>query len=596
MKRKPLKRVFSVVCAAVLVLSIPAGAYAEMYCLEQGSVEVTANESGQYVTQADAGYFDVAQTTETVITQTDSQPTDNTVTITAEGGATAEVTLDNVNIDASSTPKNDAKAAVSTNADDDSNVVIELDGDNVLKGGDGRAALETTSGSVTIQDETGEAGSLDATGGAYAAGIGGRFLGDGDVTINGGTIDARGGSNAAGIGGGAGDWIYWTEGTVIPDTEFLRHSDKYYGIPHESGDGHGVGKVTINGGKVTATSGYMAQGVGGGTGGEGDVSITGGEITTKASPTTPNGTKRTSSSSYEGGIGGGWMKDGTVSISGGKVTSAGVIGNNVDISGGEIEALNGIGGSGAYHKNPKYGGEYQGRCDVVIRGGKVTATGSDKAAIGGSKDSRYIDKENIIICEDAEVNIILKNQYSKGIGGSDEANVNTDCLFTTGSIDGVHGTVTAHDYGDWTQCDDGTEHRSCARCGLEQVRGQQDVKPGGEDKDGGQSEKAAHPAADEDAFLTLYTVTDLDGKDIEFTIAEADGALTITVDDSAAVLSVYMPKLLMQYGVQSMTLVTDKQETTVALADYEDYAPPIVLTHDGAARTLTAGGEALDLN
>lgn len=595
MKRKPLKRIFSVVCAAVLVLSIPAGAYAEVYDLAQGSMEVTANESGQYVTQADAGYFDVAQTTETVITQTDGQPTDNTVTITAEGGATAEVTLDNVNIDASSTPKSDAKAAVSTNADDDSNVVIELDGDNVLKGGEGRAALETTSGSVTIQDETGEAGSLDATGGAYAAGIGGRFLGDGDVTINGGTIDARGGSNAAGIGGGAGDWIYWTEGTVVPDTEFLRHNDKYYGFPHESGDGHGVGKVTINGGKVTATSGYKAQGIGGGTGGEGDVSITGGEITTKASPTTPNGTKRTSSTSYEGGIGGGWMKDGTVSISGGKVTSAGVIGNNVDISGGEIEALNGIGGSGAYYENPKCEGEYQGRCDVVIRGGKVTATGSDEAAIGGSKYS-HIDKENIIICEDAEVNIILNSQYSKGIGGSDEANVNTDCLFTTGSIDGVHGTVTAHDYGDWTQCDDGTEHRSCARCGLEQVRGQQDGKPDDEDKDGGQSAKAARPAADEDAFLTIYTVTDLDSKDVEFTAVGADGALTITVNDSAAVLSVYMPKLLMQYGVQSMTLATDKQETTIVLADYEDYAPPIVLTHDGTTRTLTADGETLNLN
>ena len=592
MKRKPLKRVFSVVCAAVLVLSIPAGAYAEMYYLEQGSVEVTANESGQYVTQADAGYFDVAQTTETVITQTDGQPTDNTVTITAEGGATAEVTLDNVNIDASSTPKNDAKAAVSTNADDDSNVVIELDGDNVLKGGDGRAALETTSGSVTIQDETGEAGSLDATGGAYAAGIGGRFLGDGDVTINGGTIDARGGSNAAGIGGGTGDWIYWLEGTVIPDTEFLRHSDKFYGFPHESGDGHGVGKVTINGGKVTATGGNRAQAIGGGCGGEAEISITGGEVTAKRAPL---GGAFSSSAWFEGGIGGGWMKDGTVSFSGGKVTSAGVIGNNVDISGGEIEALNGIGGSGAYYENPKCEGEYQGRCDVVIRGGKVTATGSDEAAIGGSKYS-HIDKENIIICEDAEVNIILKNQYSKGIGGSDEANVNTDCLFTTGSIDGVHGTVTAHDYGDWTQCDDGTEHRSCARCGLEQVRGQQDVKPGGEDKDGGQSEKAAHPATDEDAFLTLYTVTDMDGRDIEFTAAEDSGALTITVDGSAAVLSVYMPKLLMQYGVQSMTLVTDKQETTIVLADYEDYVPPIVLTHDGAARTLTAGGEALDLN
>lgn len=592
MKRKPLKRVFSVVCAAVLVLSIPAGAYAEMYYLEQGSVEVTANESGQYVTQADAGYFDVAQTTETVITQTDGQPTDNTVTITAEGGATAEVTLDNVNIDASSTPKRDAKAAVSTNADDDSNVVIELDGDNVLKGGEGRAALETTSGSVTIQDETGEAGSLDATGGAYAAGIGGRFLGDGDVTINGGTIDARGGSNAAGIGGGVGDWIYWTEGNVVTNSEIARHH-QIGPFPYDSGDGHGVGKVTINGGKVTATGGNRAQAIGGGCGGEAEISITGGEVTAKRAPL---GGEFSSSAWFEGGIGGGWMKDGTVSISGGKVYSEGVIGNNVDISGGEVDARGSIGGPGAYYENPKCEGEYQGRCNVVIRGGKVTARMSGNAAIGAGWDNtRHIDKENIIICEDAEVKV-THGAYYNGIGGSDEANVNTDCLFTTGSIDGVHGTVTAHDYGDWTQCGDGTEHRSCARCGLEQVRGQQDVKPGGEDKDGGQSEKAAHPAADEDAFLTLYTVTDLDGKDIEFTIAEADGALTITVDDSAAVLSVYMPKLLMQYGVQSMTLVTDKQETTVALADYEDYAPPIVLTHDGAARTLTAGGEALDLN
>lgn len=591
MKRKPLKRVFSVVCAAVLVLSIPAGAYAEMYYLEQGSVEVTANESGQYVTQADAGYFDVAQTTETVITQTDGQPTDNTVTITAEGGATAEVTLDNVNIDASSTPKNDAKAAASTNADEDSNVVIELDGDNVLKGGDGRAALETTSGSVTIQDETGEAGSLDATGGAYAAGIGGRFLGDGDVTINGGTIDARGGSNAAGIGGGTGDWIYWLEGNVVTNSEIARHY-QIGPFPYDSGDGHGVGKVTINGGKVTATGGNRAQAIGGGCGGEAEISITGGEVTAKRAPL---GGAFSSSAWFEGGIGGGWMKDGTVSISGGKVYSEGVIGNNVDISGGEVDARGSIGGSGAYYENPKCEGEYQGRCNVVIRGGKVTARRYGNAAIGAGWDTRDIDKENIIICEDAEVKV-THGAYYNGIGGSDEANVNTDCLFTTGSIDGVHGTVTAHDYGDWTQCDDGTEHRSCARCGLEQVRGQQDVKPGGEDKDGGQSEKAAHPAADEDAFLTLYTVTDLDGKDIEFTIAEADGALTITVDDSAAVLSVYMPKLLMQYGVQSMTLVTDKQETTIVLADYEDYVPPIVLTHDGAARTLTAGGEALDLN
>ena len=97
------------------------------------------------------------------------------------------------------------KAALSVQGD--GNVEIELDGNNELKSGKGRAGLEKTStGTLTLKDDNKEAGSLMATGGMSGAGIGGGFQGNGEnITITGGTVTATGGESGGAIdGGGAG--------------------------------------------------------------------------------------------------------------------------------------------------------------------------------------------------------------------------------------------------------------------------------------------------------------------------------------------------------------------------------------------------------
>ncbi len=238
-----LKKLFSTVIVMVLLVCyVPALAFAEEYDLSQGSIEVSADESGQYVSQVDAGFVNVTQTSPTIISQSDSEtPTQNTISISATGGATAEVTLDGVNIDESGTGNNyngeGAVTAVSVSPDEDSTVIIELDGENTVKSGRGHAGVENNDSNLVIQDENKVSGSLDATGGAYAAGIGGGYAKDGsNITINSGTVNASCGAESAGIGGGR--------------------------------NGNGT-NITINGGKVTAT-GQAGAGIGGGLKGKGD--------------------------------------------------------------------------------------------------------------------------------------------------------------------------------------------------------------------------------------------------------------------------------------------------------------------------------------
>ena len=120
------------------------------------------------------------------------------------------LTLKDVKIDVSDTGgdnfefEDDQRGKAALSVQGKGNVEIELDGNNELKSGKGRAGLEKTStGTLTLKDDNKEAGSLTATGGYNGAGIGG---GNGDgaenITITGGTVTATGGSSGAGIGGG----------------------------------------------------------------------------------------------------------------------------------------------------------------------------------------------------------------------------------------------------------------------------------------------------------------------------------------------------------------------------------------------------------
>ena len=240
------KRFVSTLLALLLICGLPLSAFAEEYDLAQGSVTVNATESGQTVTHgSNAAVPDNAP----VITQS-TATTSNTITITAEenatanvtiqdvnivisdpvdapedhsgqaavtidvaDGASANVTLDGVNIDVSGTGKygNTAysgEAAVQITGNGD--VTLELDGKNTLQGGNNRAAVEKNTtddsgkGELTITDENEIHGSLEATGGIYGAGIGGGREGDGsNITITGSAeVTAKGGDGGAGIGGG----------------------------------------------------------------------------------------------------------------------------------------------------------------------------------------------------------------------------------------------------------------------------------------------------------------------------------------------------------------------------------------------------------
>ena len=186
MKRK---RLTASIIALVMSVSLPMTTYAANWYLEDGSVTVNADNSGQTVTQ---GSGSAVPDEAPVITQRNSSAeTSNTITINASENATANVTISNVNIDTSS-------AAIATSGK--GNVNIELDGTNTLKSGRYHAGLEKSQdGKLTITDENAN-GKLIATGGDYGAGIGGDDQGNGkNITITGGEVTAAGGTNGAGI-------------------------------------------------------------------------------------------------------------------------------------------------------------------------------------------------------------------------------------------------------------------------------------------------------------------------------------------------------------------------------------------------------------
>lgn len=216
-------------------------------------------------------------------TSTSAEPTDNVITIVNNFAKKAEqvfsFVLDNVNIDRSQDGYRDHKAALTVKGNGDTE--IELDGDNILKGGDSHAGLEKNdsdgTGTLTIKDDhkaaDGSQATLLAKGEYNGAGIGGGSHQDtSHITVTGGKVTAVSGDYAAGIGGG-----YQSDGTDIiikGDATVIASGDTGAGIGG-GGDGKGYGKVTITDhANVTAWSEYGA-GIGGGRYANGDIIISG---------------------------------------------------------------------------------------------------------------------------------------------------------------------------------------------------------------------------------------------------------------------------------------------------------------------------------
>lgn len=376
------RRLFALALALLLAVSLPVSALARDWYIDDGDITISATENGQTVSQGNTTEADAAP----VIKQRESSTsTDRVIKVIAEEDATANVTLDGVNIDTSKTTSVIGRGQAALRTEGDGDVNIELDGDNYLKSSFASHAAglnKGNSGTLTINDEDNN-GKLEATGGYGGAGIGGgQHSSASDITITGGTITARGSNNGAGIGGGASD----------------------INGPYCNGS-----NITISGGDVTAIGSVYASGIGGGSIGSGsDITISGGKVTAKGGD------------QGGAGIGGGfWASGSDITISGGEVEAtggglaAGIGGGNggngtdIEISGGKVTAKGGMSGAGI-------GGGCRGTGSSITISGdaQVKAQGGTEyneneegagAGIGNGGTSFEDEYENDILVDGAEV-------------------------------------------------------------------------------------------------------------------------------------------------------------------------------------------------
>lgn len=356
--RKLLTRLVSL---ALIAVFLPTVAMADTWYLEDGSITVSATESGQNVSQGGVTKEDSAP----VIRNRDSSAsTTNNVTIRADTGATANVTLEDTNIDTTggAGPNGAGDAAVRTEGGGNVNLNVELD--NTLQSGDTRAGVEKgNGGNLTIGSESGS-GQLVAVGGDGGAGIGGgENTGAENITITGGDIFAIGNGGGAGIGGGwdcsASD-ITITGGNVTAvgkqdDPGRIGGAGIGGGGSQTSNAGSGT-NIKITGGRVTAVGGNYSAGIGGGYGSNGEnITISDAEVIAIGG-------------TCSAGIGGGCRNlDSTAAGEGKNISISGSA--NVKAAGGVGDSMDGAGAAiGA-------GGSHQGTTLVDAQEGDVGTSG-----------------------------------------------------------------------------------------------------------------------------------------------------------------------------------------------------------------------------
>ena len=632
------KRIVSTLLALLLLASLPVSALAAEWDIGKGDITVNAGSGGQTVTQGGgAAIPDSAP----VITGTSKE---NNVTINADSGQTASVTLSGVNIDV----RDKGKAAVSTTGE--GNVSIELNGGSTLRSGYEHAGLEKNNGgSLTIADED-KNGKLTAWGGQQGAGIGGGSGKDGsNIFITGGGVNAIGGLAAAGIGGGLGGngSNITISGGKVGATNGLNGA----GI---GGGQHGSGSnITISGGEVNAIGGESGAGIGGGHTGDGsDITISGGEVSA-------------SGGKSGAGIGGGVYGKGegiTVSgnaqlkVRGGRVqgdygTGAGIGGGgSYGTDGAEVEpdicALNpggkieyyapGSGMTGTPNKtvtNPT--GDFVWDSGRVTKPATCTEKGVRTYTCTGSTHTRTEDipalnhsfagqayvSDNNATCEQDGTKTVKCVRY--GTGGCTATDTVTDTDSKLG-----------HFFEDYVSdnnatCEqDGTKTAKCVRygeggCMATDTVTDTDSKLGHlfEDyisnndatyaRDGTKTAKCVrydqcgetHTIPDEGSRLKLplYRVTDRDGRDIAYTAEQTGGVLTVTVDEDFAILTGKLSGLrtLKSQGVEKIVFVTKGAASAFLLSDLlskGESGEAYRLTHDTKAVTFTLGEKMTDMS
>ncbi len=279
------------------------------------------------------------------VKNTDSSTEETTGSIVINGGSQdspLEVTLAGLNINVYDKWKPAFGLAAG------SHVKLTLQGTNTLISGNSYAGLYVPEdATLEITAATDEGNELIAKCilyyGAAGAGIGGNGLDDfpnsGQIVISGGTITASSESVGAGIGGGSSGYgnVSITGGIVIATGSG--------GAGIGNGFGGKGGSISISEGTITATGGYGAAGIGGGDAAGvsgnstcGNITITGGVI-------------KAQGGREAAGIGNGFWREEPTSSSAGQIT---ITGGEIESRGGEYSSSDiGVGGSD-YPNSPSY--------------------------------------------------------------------------------------------------------------------------------------------------------------------------------------------------------------------------------------------------
>ena len=630
-----MKRLISGIIALVLIMGMPVSAFAADWYLEDGDITVSADNSGQTVSQGSgAAVADDAP----VISQRDSSTaTDSTITISTSDGATANVTIEDVNISSDGD-------AIDVG---DSSANIRLEGDNKLSSESG-SGIHVSGGDVTItgsgsleagskNDNNNNAaigshkdedmsGSIHITGDATVtikndtgygdgAGIGSGDGGEmsGDITI-GGNAQVTAVSECDGAGIGAG-WLSDMSGNItIGDNARVTAWGDSSGAGIGSGDkGNVSGTITIGGNaQVTAGSNDNGAGIGGGE--KGYITSTGRIIIRDSAKVTAIGEDEGT------GIGPGEDK---------QMKGLIIIQDNAQVTAIAGDCAAAIGSDDGYEMTGT----------IIIIGNVRITTGVlddddvyfdyntneikytlDKNAtgyIGDSQDSNHESSNgHYIIGPDVTINDLngsdidaLKDYINMRLSGENhdgepenltKLDIRSENGEFTATAEG-EGTVEKILYGgnETAPTAPGTYPVTCVvRLGDETIEFQIGtlVVPEPEKKsDGKKSDNA------DTLQSPLYRVTDKDGKDVAYKAEQEDGILTITAKYDFAILTGSLGGMntLKAQGVEKIVFVTNGAESAFMLSDLLESgknSDSFKLTHDGGSVSFTVGTAETDIS
>ena len=617
MKRKKLT---ASMIALVMSVSLPMTTYAANWYLENGSVTVNADNSGQTVTQ---GSGSAVPDEAPVITQRESSvETGNTIAINASDNATANVTIKDINIK-SSNDAIDVKGSSSAN--------ITLEGDNKIFSETG-SALHVSDGNVTIngsgslkaeiQDDLGSdynhnakigshekeamSGSIHITGdatvktdgniasncGGDGAGIGSGDDGNlsGNIMIGGNAqVSATGAENSAGIGAGD-DGNFRGSITIDGNAKVTAKA----GGDHNGSDGSGIG--TGDEGKFTGTvtiggnAAVVAAGSDEGCGiGSSDWKYMNGIIIIRdhAKVTAYAGNRGAAIGSEDD-----WDMTGKIIIVGNAIVNTGVVDDAGNVLSNRIGYIGG--GENSNHDSSK--GHYILGSDVTIN----SLNGSDTEALK-QYVNMHLDSEgnptNL-----TELDIRMENGIFKAeaTGAGSVEKILYNGSETVPTVPGSYSVTCVMKFGEGTiELPIGTlVIPEPASPGETAAPVEYRMQTSASEPVQGNGKSTEYKAPVQGHF---YQVVGQDGKNMIFATAQKKDVLAIATDSDFAMLTGKMKDIeaLRKQGVRRIIFATKRATSTFLLSELLEkraYGEIWSLIHDGENVAFTAVEKKMDIS